>query len=340
MSQILRVSTSRSVIPNLILTAGDPQTSICAPIVYLEATISPEGIGQPTEWVQLNGTPSVTLFTVSATQSYYLVDAGAPGSDKTFRFYMNRGTPLEEYADVDVFTTPTSHLYGVLTGVIGQSTITPTLALAQSSGYLYRASIPFDHTIPMHGSGDVVSGLQVNWSLPLLYDTTLTEESVRYYRGWRGSVVETWTGSTWQLAQTYATTDLRAYDITAASRIRIGNIYAMPGKPTVVVYNDWADVDPAATIMTAANATVSPVSMGSVCVTTSISKIIYTLDMQHYDENLYGFDMGSVTVSTVIDRFVYVLLPLSVDDNLTSVMHGAVALKFTITRTSGGSLGG
>ena len=77
MSQILRVSTSRSVIPNLILTAGDPQTSICAPIVYLEATISPDGIGHPTEWVQLNGTPTVELFTDSPTQAHYLVNPTA-----------------------------------------------------------------------------------------------------------------------------------------------------------------------------------------------------------------------------------------------------------------------
>lgn len=128
MSQILRVSTSRSVIPNLILTAGDPQTSICAPIVYLEATISPDGIGHPTEWVQLDGTPIVELFTDSPTQAHYLVNPTAPGTDKTFRFYMDRNTPLESYADVTVYTTPSSQMYGMLNGAIGVAVVSLPLA--------------------------------------------------------------------------------------------------------------------------------------------------------------------------------------------------------------------
>lgn len=340
MSQILRVSTSRSVIPNLILTAGDPQTSICAPIVYLEATISPDGVGHPTEWVQLNGTPTVELFTDSPTQAHYLVNPTAPGTDKTFRFYMDRNTSLETYADVTVYTTPASQVYGMLNGTVGSSVVTPTPTFAQSSGYLYRSSIPFDYTVPMHGDGGVVAGLQVTWSLPLLYDTALTEETVRYYRGWSGSIIETWTGTTWQLAQTYATTDLRLYDIPAASRIRVGNIYAMPGHPVAVVYNDWVSVDPAQVVMAAANATIAPVTQGVVCLTTAISKIIYTLDMQLYDDYLYGVTHGAVCVTATIDRFVYTLLPLSSDDDLHASTHGVVALKFTITRTSGGSLGG
>ena len=340
MSQILRVSTSRSVIPNLILTAGDPQTSICAPIVYLEATISPDGIGHPTEWVQLNGTPIVELFTDSPTQAHYLVNPTAPGTDKTFRFYMDRNTPLESYADVTVYTTPTSQMYGMLNGAIGVAVVAPILAFAQSSGYLYRSAIPFDYTTPMTGAGDIVTDIQVSWTLPLLYDTPLTEESVRYYRGWRGSIIEAWTGSTWQLAQTYATTDVRTYDIATASRIRVGNVYALTGHPVSVVYNDWVDVDPAQVVMAAANATIAPVTQGVVCLTTAISKIIYTLDMQLYDDYLYGVTHGAVCVTATIDRFVYTLLPLSSDDDLHASTHGVVALKFTITRTSGGSLGG
>ena len=340
MSQILRVSTSRSVIPNLILTAGDSQTSICAPIVYLEATISPDGIGHPTEWVQLNGTPIVELFTDSPTQAHYLVNPAAPGTDKTFRFYMDRNTPLETYADVTVYTTPASQVYGMLNGGIGTSVVSPPLAFAQSGGYLYRSAIPFDYTTPMTGAGDIVTDIQVNWSLPLLYGTALTEESVRYYRGWRGSIIEAWTGSTWQLAQTYATTDTRTYDIATASRIRVGNVYALTGHPVSVVYNDWVDVDPAQVVMAVANATIAPVTQGVVCLTTAISKIIYTLDMQLYDDYLYGVTHGAVCVTATIDRFVYTLLPLSSADDLTSSTHGAVALKFTITRTSGGSLGG
>ena len=340
MSQILRVSTSRSVIPNLILTAGDPQTSICAPIVYLEATISPDGIGHPTEWVQLNGTPIVELFTDSPTQAHYLVNPTAPGTDKTFRFYMDRNTPLESYADVTVYTTPSSQMYGMLNGAIGVAVVAPILAFAQSSGYLYRSAIPFDYTTPMTGAGDIVTDIQVNWSLPLLYGTALTEESVRYYRGWRGSIIEAWTGSTWQLAQTYATTDVRTYDIATASRIRVGNVYALTGHPVSVVYNDWVDVDPAQVVMAAANATIAPVTQGVVCLTTAISKIIYTLDMQLYDDYLYGVTHGAVCVTATIDRFVYTLLPLSSDDDLHASTHGVVALKFTITRTSGGSLGG
>lgn len=340
MSQILRVSTSRSVIPNLILTAGDSQTSICAPIVYLEATISPDGIGHPTEWVQLDGTPIVELFTDSPTQAHYLVNPTAPGTDKTFRFYMDRNTPLESYADVTVYTTPSSQMYGMLNGAIGVVVVAPILAFAQSSGYLYRSAIPFDYTTPMTGAGDIVTDIQVSWTLPLLYDTPLTEESVRYYRGWRGSIIETWVGSTWQLAQTYATTDTRTYDIATASRIRVGNVYALTGHPVSVVYNDWVDVDPAQVVMAAANATIAPVTQGVVCLTTAISKIIYTLDMQLYDDYLYGVTHGAVCVTATIDRFVYTLLPLSSDDDLHASTHGVVALKFTITRTSGGSLGG
>jgi len=62
--------------------------------------------------------------------------------------------------------------------------------------------------------------------------------------------------------------------------------------------------------------------------------------MQLYDDYLYGVTHGAVCVTATIDRFVYTLLPLSSDDDLHASTHGVVALKFTITRTSGGSLGG
>lgn len=71
MAQILWLSVYRNGYNNLLVSAGDDQTVVCAPLVYLEATVNDSLNNSTTERVQLSGIPSVTLIIVSPTQAYY-----------------------------------------------------------------------------------------------------------------------------------------------------------------------------------------------------------------------------------------------------------------------------
>lgn len=339
MSQILRVSTSRSNLPNLILSAGDDQVSICSAMVYLEATIAAGGIGHPTEWEQISGTPTVTLIEVSPTQSYYET-GDLVGSDKTFRFYIDRGTQIESYMDVTVYTTPTSTLSDFQLGD-GAITLAPkTLAMASSIQQL--SSIPFDTSAIMGGAGDTALGVvDLTWGLPNLFLSAIDTESASYAATWLGTIVQQWGGSTWVTAQTYATTDVPAYSVVGAQRLRIGNVYQLPGQPVGVVYDDWFVQDASATLTAACNATLSNFTPGVAGVATVIDRTVYVLLMLEYIEPVTPYQYGSPeVVTTDITSYVYTLLLQDGEAQIESFTMGSGSVNFTVTRTSGGTLGG
>lgn len=90
----------------VLLSAGADQQVFCGAVVVLEATVDdPAKLpGHPLEWEQLEGNPVILSCPTCLITTYPLGDL----TDKTFRFWIDRGTIDEQYDDVSIFHTPTS----------------------------------------------------------------------------------------------------------------------------------------------------------------------------------------------------------------------------------------
>lgn len=91
-----------------LLTAGDSQLYLCDPgePIRLQADINDYTNirNHVFEWVQVDG-PIITLTKVDDfTSTFPFADT----FDKTFRFYVDRNTPQEQFEEVTIFYTPTS----------------------------------------------------------------------------------------------------------------------------------------------------------------------------------------------------------------------------------------
>jgi len=84
-------------------TAGEDQTHICSPTIYLEAEVDGDLSGHFVEWEQISGTTVTLQLSNTLTPFFDAVD----GTDKVFRCYVDRGTPYEQYDDVTIWKTPT-----------------------------------------------------------------------------------------------------------------------------------------------------------------------------------------------------------------------------------------
>jgi hypothetical protein len=101
-------SSKRAQLPVLtLITAGENQTILCGvSTIFLEAVVdNPANIpGNTLLWEQLEGVP-VTLSSPNTLATNYPF---TETSDKLFRFWINKGTPVEQFKDVRVYHTPTS----------------------------------------------------------------------------------------------------------------------------------------------------------------------------------------------------------------------------------------
>lgn len=90
-----------------LITAGEDQQVSCGDTITLTAIVDDEDNlpGHTLEWEQLTGPPVVLSCPTCLITTYPLVDK----SEKTFRFWIDRGIPLkEQYDDVGIFHTPTT----------------------------------------------------------------------------------------------------------------------------------------------------------------------------------------------------------------------------------------
>ncbi len=111
-------SSFRNIVGDITLvTAGEDQTDICSPVVFLSATVVGSPIGHTFEWEQQSG-PAITIDDPTAISTFY--NAGATG-DKVFRFFIDRGTASEQFDDVTVFDTPITMVssFGIVDNGIG-----------------------------------------------------------------------------------------------------------------------------------------------------------------------------------------------------------------------------
>jgi len=317
-----------------LLSAGTDQAAICSPVVYLESTVIGDLTGHTTEWVQMTGTPTVELFQVTPTQSYYIV-SGVPGSDKVFRFYIDRGSAFEQYREVTIRTTPASvTAYSENGGALGNTTDHP-YAFVQGFRSVVLAS--FDETIQFNSVAAYVTDSGVlAYALPELYYQTLDSNTQLFADRFVNTVVDMWNGSSWVNALTATYAQPREILLNTGDRIRIGATYRTPnGNKTD--YSQWYDFS---ADVVSANTVINHIENGGTEGSVVLVKTIFQLVLQDYNENITHLENGGTTSSPTIVRIVYELVPLVYDENITMVENGGATGKYTITRVSGGSIGG
>lgn len=92
--------------PVILITAGDDQQIACAATIFLTAVVDiPSNLpGHTLEWEQTSGTTVILSCTDCLATSFSSVDQ----TNKTFRFWLDRNKPYEQYDDVAIDYTPTS----------------------------------------------------------------------------------------------------------------------------------------------------------------------------------------------------------------------------------------
>lgn len=333
MPQILNLST-RTMGTVALRSPGAAQQAICTPVVYLEATISGDPAGHSFEWVQLTGTPTVTLYVVSNTQAYYLPGSN-PGSDKIFRYYIDKGTGIEQFGDVTIYATPTSTGHYVENGGADGVATDPSYAFVQS----YRSILlsVFNSTIPFNSVGTVISGTAVlSYALPELYYQTSDSNTQSFAARFVNTKVDKWDGTGWSNVLTAAYSQPREVTLNEGDRIRIGATYRTPnGYKTD--YSQWYDFSASAV---SGNTVMNTVENGGAQGVTTIVRTVFRIVTQIYSENLTTHENGGAVGATAITRIVYVLSQQSYDENLTTVENGGATGKYSITRVTGGTIGG
>ena len=334
MPQILWLSSRKNLSTVGLLSAGDDQAAICDPIIYLEATISGDLTGHTTLWEQVSGTPTVDLIIVDATRAYYLV-AGLPGSDKVFRFYVDKNTSSEQYLDVNIRTTPFSSARTLENGSGGGRVEFPSVAFVQA----FRSTVtaPFDYTIPFNSQGEYVTGTAVlTYALPEAFYQTQTLDNAHWVNRFMYTLVDRWNGSTWQNMQITNYTDMRQIQLDTGERIRIGAMYTSPNGPTPV-YSQWYDFSAESL---SGGTVVNTIENGAVTGSHTVSRVVFTLVLQSYDETLSTIENGASTGVPTIIRTVFSLIPQTYDENISQLENGVTAGKYTLTRVTGGTIGG
>lgn len=333
MPQILNLST-RAMGTVTLLSPGAAQQAICTPVVYLEATIAGEPAGHSYEWVQISGTPTVTLYVVSNTQAYYL-PGGSPGSDKVFRFYIDRGSIVEQYGDITVYTTPTSLAAFSENGGVAGTVSDPPYAFVQS----YRSAVlaVFDNTIPFNSMGILVTGNAIlSYGMPEWYYQVSDQNTLSFANRFVNTVVDRWDGEQWVNIRTATLTQTREATVQANDRIRIGVTYRGP-TGLKVDYAQWYDfADGTLFGGTVVNCVENGGTQGSVAITRTIFQIV----LQNYTENIDTLENGITQGVVVASRIVYALVPQTYDETITTLENGLASAKYSITRVTGGTIGG
>lgn len=145
-------------------SAGEDQIAICAPEVTLVATIDGVLAGHTVFWEQLSGdqvlwlTPQNQIVVTFAT-----VSAGS--TDRVFRFYVDKGTPLEQHDDIVVWGTPTEQE----TTLVSICSIPPSTDIACRNIPCDSVHIEYDLGAPtIMGTATVnpLTGYSIAWNSP------------------------------------------------------------------------------------------------------------------------------------------------------------------------------
>lgn len=338
MAQILWLSVYRNGHNNLLVSAGDDQTVVCAPIVYLEAIVNGDITGNTTEWVQLSGTPSVSIIPVTPTQAYYVAGIN-PGSDKVFRFYINRNTQIEEYQDVIIRTTPSSVIGNIESGYVnGDIPALPFTLINpfELVGDFMFNIVPFTGAIKLLDANDTFA----SWKLPQIFYQAPDPSTDSYRNGFLGTILQEFTGSSWVNVAFFQPADARLYPVNIPRRLRVGSLFNLPNKGATAIYNQWEDVTAEGGALIKGKDVIAQIEHGYVVNNVVSAKIIYRLDLQTYSENVYQTEHGVVVNNIVANKIVYILDIQTHTSNASQTEHGVITSSITFTRVSGGVIGG
>lgn len=337
--QVVRVDVFRKRATIGLVNAGDEQLVTCAPIVYLEASVDGDMNGHTFEWVQMTGIPTVTLMPGgNPLQAYYVVEN--IGSDKTFRFYIDRNTQIQQYADVIVRNTPVDKLASLEHGAVNNLTALP--AGAYSSTIWLDGDFTFD-ALPFNSSGQVITQTAITWDAPLFTQAPASNERAKYMAAYYGSVLEEWNGVNWVTLVNKSVTDVRQYMLDSDKRVRQGNKYFFSNVGLVTAYNQWIDVAASTSGgFVRGKEVLALTEHGVIGNQSTVVRIIYSLLLYPVSDNLTYVEHGTVNNLATVVRTVYTLQEIPAADNFTFIEPGAMPINYTLTRTSGsvGVIGG
>jgi hypothetical protein len=168
-----------------LISAGDDQLIFCGDTVYLEARVDdPSKLeGHSLLWEQLEGAPVPLATPYQIATTYPFVET----TDKVFRFWINKGTLVEQYRDVNIFHTPRA----VCDIVIPNASVIRIVPSDPVPCDSITVEIVEHIPVPDGGHDDNVSviyDIVIEWGLPtdpdllpLLIQTVLYENGIPVY---------------------------------------------------------------------------------------------------------------------------------------------------------------
>ena len=338
MDNVIFISTRTGKGTITLNSAGEEQLAICAPIVYLTADVSGDLTNVPTEWVQISGTPTVTLENVDKTNSFYVTGTNV-GSDKVFRFYVYRNTQLEQYKDVIVRTTPSDTLTQTNHGKIqNDAPIDPMLLITDPE---VGGDFAFDTSIAFNSEGRwITDTLLVSIPLPRMFTDTNDPLYNANKDAYIQIIVEEWNGSSWTYLTAFDRLSSRTLELNTAKKLRYGIQYLMPGKGVVTYYSKAFDYSLGSLSIIVGKEVLSPLYHGMVANDSIITKIVYTIITLEQTDTIPVINTGIVVNDFNLARIIYAILEQDGLDTMSVIYPGTVSSSFNITRTSGTSIGG
>lgn len=337
--QVVRADVYRKRATVDLIDAGNEQLITCDPFVYLEASVSGDLSGHNFEWVQISGTPTVTLQQGgNELQAYYEVGANV-GTDKIFRFYIDRNTQIEQYADTLIRTTPFSTVSTIENGNLINEVPPLPFTLIEPfalTGDFPFSIVPFNAQIKELGINDTF----VSWKLPAVFYQSADPSTDTFKQGFQGTHLQQFNGVTWVNVQFFNPTDIRQIPLTEPLRLRVGSQFTLLGKAPFIVYNPWTDVVPGGTVSILGKEVLATIENGQLRRNVTLGRIVYRLELQDYTDEIPRVENGQVINQVTLGRVVYTLDAQSYIDEIPTVQHGLLKHTVTLSRVSGGVIGG
>jgi hypothetical protein len=150
----------------------------CGTYIYLNADVDGDLRGHTIEWEQISGQP-VLIDDIHSQSTFY---ERLENSNKTFRFWIDKGRATEQYDDLIIYGTPTETLTGTTTQV---TKLTRGIATepVPCETILGTTTLTIGPPTQLHGeSTNVNYQMDVTWDLPPTYNDNI-DEMVLYKDG-------------------------------------------------------------------------------------------------------------------------------------------------------------
>ena len=179
--------------------------------------------------------------------------------------------------------------------------------------------------------------LEYTWAKPEAFFSNVTSDDLLYQQMFNGYVLQEYTGSSWETIQTYDAEDVFTAVIAANHRIRLGTRLKLPGNPEKVAYDNWFDTDGQGI---SAIERAGQVEHADASVSFTKNSTIFRIDAMVYTDAVPQVEHSGGNLSTDIERHVYAVVPYTYEETGIQVESSALHTKFSVTRVTGGAIGG